>query len=66
LAYVLSGAVRAQADDALSVVYEAGESFVEHPWMAHSIIENASRTEPASLLVVFAAGPRGTLPVFDR
>jgi quercetin dioxygenase-like cupin family protein len=66
LAYVLSGAVRAQADDSLAVVYEAGESFVEQPWTANSVIENASRTEPASLLVVFAARPNTPLPVFDH
>ena len=66
LGYVLSGAVRAQADDALAIVYEAGESFVEQPWTAHSVIENASRTEPASLLVIFAAGPDTPLPVFDH
>jgi quercetin dioxygenase-like cupin family protein len=66
LAYVLSGTVRAQADDALAVVYNAGESFVEHPWIANSVIENASRSEPASLLVIFAAGPGTPLPVFNR
>jgi quercetin dioxygenase-like cupin family protein len=66
LGYVLAGAVRAQADGGLAVVYEAGESFVEHPWTANSIIENPSRTEPASLLVIFAAAPNTPLPVFDR
>jgi quercetin dioxygenase-like cupin family protein len=66
LGYVLAGAVRAQADDGLAVVYQAGESFVEHPWTANSVIENPSRTEPASLLVIFAAAPETPLPVFDR
>jgi quercetin dioxygenase-like cupin family protein len=66
LAHVLSGKVRAQADDALAVVYDAGESFVEHPWIANSVIENASRSEPASLLVIFVAPPGAPLPVFDR
>jgi quercetin dioxygenase-like cupin family protein len=66
LAYVLSGKVRAQTDDALAVVYEADESFVEHPWIANSVIENASRSEPASLLVIFAGRPGAPLPVFDR
>jgi quercetin dioxygenase-like cupin family protein len=66
LAYVLAGAVRAQADNGLAVVYEAGESFVEHPWTANSVIENQSRTEPASLLVIFAAAPNTPPPVFDR
>ena len=66
LGYVLAGAVRAQADNGLAIVYEAGESFVEHPWTENSIIENPSRTQPASLLVLFAAEPNTPLPVFDR
>lgn len=66
LGYVLAGAVRAQADSGLAIVYEAGESFVEHPWTENSIIENPSPTEPASLLVIFAAAPDTPLPVFDR
>jgi quercetin dioxygenase-like cupin family protein len=66
LAYVLAGAVRAQADHGLAIVYEAGESFVEHPWTANSVIENASVTEPASLLVIFAAAPDTPLPLFDH
>ena len=66
LGYVLAGAVRVQADSGLAVVYETGESFVEHPWTAQSVIENPSRTEPASLLVIFAAAPDTPLPVFDR
>jgi quercetin dioxygenase-like cupin family protein len=66
LGYVMAGAVRAQADDGLAIVYEVGESFVEHPWTANSVLENPSRTEPASLLVIFAAAPDTPLPVFDR
>jgi quercetin dioxygenase-like cupin family protein len=66
LGYVLAGAVRAQADNGLAIVYEAGESFVEHPWTANSVIENPSGTQPASLLVIFAAEPDTPLPVFDR
>jgi quercetin dioxygenase-like cupin family protein len=62
----LAGAVRAQADHGLAIVYEAGESFVEHPWTENSIMENPSRTLPASLLVIFAAGPKTPPPVFDR
>jgi hypothetical protein len=30
------------------------------------VLENPSRTEPASLLVIFAAPPDTPLPVFDR
>jgi quercetin dioxygenase-like cupin family protein len=66
LGYVLAGAVRAQADNGLAIVYEAGESFVEHPWTANSVIENPSGTQAASLLVIFAAEPDTPLPGFDR
>jgi quercetin dioxygenase-like cupin family protein len=36
-------------------VYKAGESFFEPPGSSHLVSENASDTEPASLLAVFAA-----------
>ncbi len=51
--YVLSGAVRSQADDEPAKVYEAGESFYEMPGARHRISENASDKKPASLLAVY-------------
>ena len=52
-AYVLSGAIRSQVDDAPPKVYGVGESFYEVPGAHHRISENASDREPASLLAVF-------------
>lgn len=52
-AYVLSGAVRSQVNQAPAQVYRTGESFTEAPGAHHSISENASDTEPARLLAVF-------------
>ena len=52
-AYVLSGAIRSQVGDDPPRVYHAGEGFYEMPGSHHRITENASETEPASLLAVF-------------
>jgi quercetin dioxygenase-like cupin family protein len=52
-AYVLSGAIRSQVDDDPAKVYQVGEGFYEMPGSHHRISENASETEPASLLAVF-------------
>jgi quercetin dioxygenase-like cupin family protein len=52
-AYVLSGAIRSQVGDEPAKVYHIGEGFYEVPGSHHRISENASDTEPASLLAVF-------------
>lgn len=52
-AYVLSGAIRSQVGNDPAKVYHAGEGFYEMPGSHHSISENASDKEPASLLAVF-------------
>ncbi len=52
-AYVLSGAIRSQVDDGPVTVYRAGESWFEAPGAHHRVSENASESEPASLLAVF-------------
>lgn len=52
-AYVLSGEVRSQVDDAPARVYRAGESWYEPPGAHHAVSENASATEPARLLAIF-------------
>ncbi|TWB62372.1 quercetin dioxygenase-like cupin family protein [Bradyrhizobium sacchari] len=52
-AYVLSGAIRSQVGNDPAKVYHAGEGFYEMPGSHHSISENASEKEPASLLAVF-------------
>ena len=52
-AYVLSGAIRSQIGNDPAKVYHAGDDFYEMPGSHHAISENASDTEPASLLAVF-------------
>jgi hypothetical protein len=47
-------------------VYKAGESFFEPPGSEHLVSENASATEPASLLAVFVADDGAQLTSFDR
>lgn len=59
-AYVLSGAIRSQLGDGPARVYRAGEGFFEPPGTHHRVSENASATEPASLLAVFVA-PTGAV-----
>lgn len=52
-AYVLSGSIRSQVDDGPVTVFKAGQSWSENPGAHHVVSENASTTEPASLLAVF-------------
>lgn len=55
-AYVLSGKIRSENSVTGPVrVYSAGEGFFEPPGSTHSISENASDSEPASLLAIFVA-----------
>jgi quercetin dioxygenase-like cupin family protein len=61
-AYVLTGEIRSQiSDGAPAKVYKAGEFFYEPPGSSHLVSENASATEPASLLAVFVAADDATL-----
>ena len=65
-AYVLSGAIRSENSATGPVkVYKAGESFFEPPGSAHLISENASATEPASLLAVFIADDGAQVTTFE-
>jgi len=55
-AYVLSGKVRSENSvTGPARVYSAGEGFFEPPGSVHTISENASDTDPASLLAIFVA-----------
>lgn len=61
-AYVLTGAIRSQVSgEAEAKVYRAGESFFEPPGSSHLVSENASSTEPASLIAIFVADPDAKL-----
>jgi quercetin dioxygenase-like cupin family protein len=67
LAYVLSGAIRSENSATGPVkVYKAGESFFEPSGSQHLVSENASATEPASMLVVFVADDGAQLTTFDK
>lgn len=67
LAYVLSGEIRSQnSATGPAKVYKAGASFFEPPGSEHLISENASATEPASLLAVFVADDGARLTTFDQ
>jgi quercetin dioxygenase-like cupin family protein len=52
-AHVLTGTIRSAVGKEPAKVYQAGESFHEEPGEHHNVCENASATEPASLLAVF-------------
>jgi quercetin dioxygenase-like cupin family protein len=55
-AYVLSGKIRSEnSATGPAKVYSAGEGFFEPPGSVHTVSENASDTEPASLLAIFVA-----------
>jgi len=55
-AYVLSGRVRSEnSDTGPARVYAAGEGFFEPPGSTHKVSQNASDTDPASLLAIFVA-----------
>jgi quercetin dioxygenase-like cupin family protein len=66
-AFVLSGAVRSKVDDQPARIYHAGEGFYELPGSHHIISENASESQPASLLAVFVVDSknRGSLTTPD-
>jgi quercetin dioxygenase-like cupin family protein len=52
-AYVLSGAIRSRVDQGPADTYRVGDGFYEEPGSHHWVSENASATEPASMLAVF-------------
>ena len=67
LVYVLSGEIRSEnSATGPAKVYKAGESFFEPPGSEHLVSENASATEPASLLAVFIADDGAELTTFDK
>jgi quercetin dioxygenase-like cupin family protein len=66
-AYVLSGAIRSEnSATGPARVYKAGESFFEPPGSEHLVSENASASEPASLLAVFVADDGAKLTTFGK
>jgi quercetin dioxygenase-like cupin family protein len=66
-AYVISGAIRSKVSgQGPAKVYQAGESFFEPPGSEHLVSENASATEPASLLAIFVADGGAKLTTFGH
>jgi quercetin dioxygenase-like cupin family protein len=66
-AFVLSGEIRSQnSATGPAKVYKAGEGFFEPPGSEHLVSENASESEPASLLAVFVADDGAKLTTFDK
>jgi quercetin dioxygenase-like cupin family protein len=64
-AFILSGKIRSEVTPGGPVkVYNAGDAFFEPPGSSHLVSENASASEPASLLAVFIAdnGASLTMP----
>ncbi len=67
VAYVLTGAIRSQLEGGESKVYHAGESWTEAPGAHHVVSDNASQTEPATLLAIFIAdGGDKELLTYDK
>jgi quercetin dioxygenase-like cupin family protein len=65
--YVLSGSIRSEnSATGPARVYKAGETFFEPPGSEHLVSENASATEPASLLAVFVADDGAQLTTFGK
>jgi quercetin dioxygenase-like cupin family protein len=52
-AHVPTGTIKSGLDSEPLRIYRAGEGFSEEPGAHHRVSENASKTEPASLLAVF-------------
>jgi quercetin dioxygenase-like cupin family protein len=67
MAYVLTGEIRSEnSATGPAKVYKAGEAFFEPPGSEHLVSENASATEPASLLAIFVADDGAQLTVFEK
>ena len=67
VAYVLSGSVRSKVDDGETKVFHEGESWTEAPGAHHALAENASKTEPAKVFVIFVADDeQKEFHIFDK
>lgn len=66
-AFVLSGSIRSRTEGhGDAKVFHAGEGRFERRGEHHVVSENASKTEPASMLVVFVHEEGATLTTFDH
>lgn len=64
MAYVLEGAVASKLNDESEKIYKVGEYWYEAPGTVHRVSRNASKTQPAKLLVwsLVDEGSEVTLP----
>ncbi|MCY1292018.1 Cupin domain protein [compost metagenome] len=65
-AFVLSGNILSGEEGEEAKVYHVGEGRFERRGQHHVVSKNASKTEPASMLVVFIANEEATLTTFDH
>lgn len=66
-AYILSGDIRSEnSATGPGRVYHVGESFFEPPGSEHLVSENASASEPASMLAIFIADDGAQLTTVDK
>ncbi|WP_405059237.1 cupin domain-containing protein [Kribbella sp. NBC_01505] len=64
-AYVLQGTVRSQVDANPATTYKQGENWFEDPGAHHVVAANASKTDPAKLLVVYVSTTGDSLQIND-
>lgn len=66
MAFVLVGKVRSQLDAGPAETFNVGQTWFEPPGTIHMFAENASMTEPASVLATFVADDDcGPLTIFE-
>jgi quercetin dioxygenase-like cupin family protein len=66
-AYVLSGTIRSQVEGEPAKVYKVGEGFYEEPGSHHTVSENASDKDPASMLAILVVDSHsGALTIPDN
>ncbi|WP_064504865.1 cupin domain-containing protein [Frateuria defendens] len=63
--YVLSGRIRSRLEGGAERVYGPGESWFEPAGIRHAVSGNADADRPATMLVVFVAGPKAELTVME-
>ncbi|MFB6720868.1 cupin domain-containing protein [Kribbella sp. NPDC056345] len=64
-AYVLQGSVLSKVDASPATTYRQGENWFEDPGAHHVVAANASKTEPAKLLVVYVSTTGDSLQTND-
>jgi quercetin dioxygenase-like cupin family protein len=67
VAYVLLGSVRSKVDEGEVKIFHEGKSWTEAPGAHHAVAENASKTEPAKVFVIFVADDeQKEFHIFDK